>query len=114
MFSFFLKWQNRAGQGPIETEAGLRNRVVTGSAPGMAAEDAFQREPEPLQRTIFAECLEGILGASGRKAAGRGLQRRDAQLVEFYQQDERRAQYLLQQFHRSALFSVVAFCAGFR
>ncbi len=56
----------------------------------MAAEDALEAEPEALEGAVFAEGLEGVLGASGGEAAGRRLERRDAELIEFDQQDERR------------------------
>ena len=68
----------------------LRHRVVAGASPGVAAEDALEAEPEALEGAVFAEGLEGVLGASGGEAAGRRLERRDAELIEFDQQDERR------------------------
>ena len=55
----------------------------------MAAQDALERQPETLQRTVFAESLKGILGAGRRETAGRWLEWRNAQLIELYQQYER-------------------------
>ena len=56
----------------------------------MATQNPFQAEPEALEGAVLAEGLEGVLGASGGEAAGRRLERRDAELIEFDQQDERR------------------------
>ena len=69
----------------------------------MAAQDALEREPEALQRAVFAEGLQGVLAAGGGETAGRRFERRDAQLIEFYQQDERCRQYFLQPLHGSEL-----------
>ena len=65
----------------------------------MAAEDAPEGEPEAFEGAILAEGLKGVLRAGGGEATGRRFQRGDAQLIEFYQQDERRRQYFLQPLH---------------
>ena len=62
----------------------------------MAAEYAFHTEVETFQGAVFAESLQCILRARGRESARGRFERRDAQLIEFYQQDERRGKYLLQ------------------
>lgn len=74
----------------------LRNGVIAAASPGMAAQYPAQRKPEALQGTVFAECLQRILAAGGRKTAGRRFQRRYAQLIEFYQQYERSHKYATQ------------------
>ena len=50
----------------------LRNGVVAAAAPGIAAKDALETEPEAFQRAVFAESLERILGA-GRSEPAAGL-----------------------------------------
>ena len=62
--------------------------VVAAAAPGVTAQDALERQPEALQRTVFSESLKGVLRASRSETAARRLERRDAQLVKLYQQDE--------------------------
>ena len=69
-----------------------RNGIVTGATPGVAAEDAFQRKPEAFERPVLAEGLEGVLRAGRGEAAGWPLERRDAELIEFDQQDKRRGE----------------------
>ena len=67
----------------------------------MAAEDAAERKPEAFEGAVLAEGFKGVLRAGGGKATGWRFERRDAQLIEFYQQDERRHQYFLQPLHSS-------------
>ena len=71
----------------------LRHGVVAASAPGMAAEDSFQREPESFERTILAEGLESILAAGRSKPATGRFQRGNANLIELYQKYERGRKY---------------------
>ena len=66
----------------------LRHGVVAGAAPGVAAEDALEGEPEAFEGAVFAEGLKGVLRACGGEAAGGRFQRGDTQLIEFYQQDD--------------------------
>lgn len=73
----------------------LRNRIVSRTAERMAAKDAAHAQVEPLERAVFAECLKGILRTGGSEAAGWREQRRDAFLIETYQENERRVQHLL-------------------
>ena len=54
----------------------------------MAAENAFECEPETLDWTVLAEGLEGVLGTSWGEAAARRFQRGDADLVETDQHDK--------------------------
>ena len=39
----------------------LWHGVVAAAAPGVTAQNALERQPETLQRTIFSESLEGVL-----------------------------------------------------
>lgn len=40
---------------------GLRNRIIAGTAPGMAAEKTAYREVQTFEGTVLAEGLKGIL-----------------------------------------------------
>lgn len=71
----------------VEEESGYR--IVSVSAPGMAAENATDCQVQPLERAVLAESLKRILRACGGEAAGRLLERRDADLIEADQQHER-------------------------
>ena len=55
----------------------------------MAAQDAAQGKPEAFQRAVFAEGLQGVLGAGRGEAACGWLQRRDADLVKTDEKYER-------------------------
>ena len=46
-----------------------RDGVVSAPAPGVAAADAFQREPQAETRAVQAYGLDGILRAGGHIAA---------------------------------------------
>ncbi len=76
-----------------------RDGVVAAAAPGIAAEDALEAEPEPFKGTVFAESLESILGAGGGEPAAGRLERRDAQLIKLYQQEKRCREYSFKQLH---------------
>lgn len=60
--------------------------VVSMPSKGIAAQNAFQRKPCSLKRTVFYDGLFGILRACGRIAASSRRERRYALLVELYQQ----------------------------
>ena len=83
----------------------LRHRIITASAQRMAAEQTFQGKPGTLERTVFPQCLDGILAASGCETARRRRQRRDEPLVDPNEQDEQPSQqvrgltYWRQRFH---------------
>ncbi len=64
------------------------NGVVAAAAPGVAAEQAPDCEPEAFEGAVFAECFEGVLGAGGGEAATRRFEGGDADLVEADQEDE--------------------------
>ena len=76
----------------------LRYGVVSGAAPGVAAEYAFQGKPAAFEGTVFAEGFQGVLRACGREPAARRGEWRDAEPVEMYQQDERGRQHPLDDF----------------
>lgn len=63
--------------------------IVSASAPGMAAGQPPDGEPAPFQRTVFTQRLQGVLRAGRREAARRGRKRRDAQLVEAHEDNQR-------------------------
>lgn len=81
----------------MAVEEGSGYGIVAVPAPGMAAEDAAYGKIHALERTVLAECLKCILGTCGSEAAGRLLQRRDADLIEPYQQHERQHSRFFQQ-----------------
>ena len=62
----------------------LRNRIVSASSPGMAAQYPFQRQPESLEGTIFPEGLQRVLGAGRSETAAGRLERGYADLIEAY------------------------------
>lgn len=61
----------------------------------MAAEQSAGSKVETFERAMLPECLQGILGACRRKAAGWRFERRDADLIETYQENEGTDGYLL-------------------
>ena len=67
----------------------LRHGVIAAAAPGMTAGQTADGKPEPLQRTVLAQRLEGILRAGGREAARRRGEGRNAELVEAHEHDQR-------------------------
>ena len=66
----------------------LWNRVVPVSSPRMAAEYSADCQIKALDGTVFAECLKGILGTCRGETAAWGLERRNAYLIESYQENE--------------------------
>ena len=74
----------------------------------MAAEDALEGEPEAFEGAVLAEGFEGVLGAGRSVAAGWGSERRDAQLIELYQQHERRDEYFLEDSHHFISLRILA------
>lgn len=60
----------------------LRYRIITASAPGVAAEDAPCREDEAFDGTMLAECLQTVLGACRGETAAGGLEGGYAHLIE--------------------------------
>ncbi len=76
----------------------------------MAAEDAAEGEVEAFEGAVFAEGLEGVLGAGRGEAAAWGLERGDADLIEAYQEDEGRDGDLFD----AAFDLALMFCHNFR
>lgn len=60
------------------------------SAPRMAAANSFQRQPKPLERSVFFKCFEGILAAGRRVAALGAKQGADDPLVNLNKGDKRK------------------------
>jgi len=56
----------------------------------MTAEQSASGQIKSLERIVFAEGFQSILGAGRRKAAGRRLERRDAYLIKSYQKYKRK------------------------
>ena len=70
------------------------------SAPWVAAEDSPDRQVCAFERAVLAQRLKGVCRACGRESAAWRLERRDADLVESYQQYEREDRDLLKSaFH---------------
>lgn len=65
----------------------------------MASEYSLEGKPEPFQRAIFPERLQGILRAGGGESATRWGERGDAELIELDQQDERSGKYFSDRNH---------------
>jgi len=80
------------------------HRVITVSAPGVAAPKALQRKPATLQRAVLLNSLHSIGAAGRRVAATRSQQRRYGQLIKAY---ERGKQYGQQFLHPVVVDSVV-------
>ena len=72
----------------------LRHRIISASAPRVAAEDAADGEVEAFDWAMLAEGLKSVLGAGGCETAAGLLEGGDADLVESYQKYEGRDQDL--------------------
>lgn len=68
----------------------------------MAAEDAAKGKPASLEESVLPEGLKGVLRAGGGEAAAGGGKRRDAHLVESYQQHQRKDRRLAEVFPEPA------------
>lgn len=88
----------------------LRHRVVSRTAPGVAAEEPADCQIEPFERTVFLECLQGVYGTGRREAAGVGKIRGDEQFVELDQHHKWKDGNLLHGFPKlsaAGIFSIV-------
>ena len=65
------------------------HRIVSAAAPRVTARQPSQGEPRAFQQTVFAQGFQRVLRAGRRKPARRGRERRDAELVELHQCDQR-------------------------
>lgn len=72
------------------TFVNLRYRVVSVSSPGVTAKKSAHRKVKTPERTMLAEGLKCILRACWSESASRWFERRDADLIEPYQEYERR------------------------
>ena len=79
----------------------LRNGVVAGATPGVAAEDAADGQVGTLEGPVLTKGLNGILGTRGGEPARRRLERRNANLVKFHKENQRENRNLLK--HRFSL-----------
>lgn len=70
---------------------GLRYGVVTGTAPGVAAEYAAHGEIRAFEDAVLGDGFHGILAACRGESAHCREHRRDAELVEPYREDENAA-----------------------
>ena len=68
---------------------GSRDGVVAGAAPGVAAEETAEGEPEAAEGAVLADGLDGVLRAGGDEAARRGQPGGNGPLVELNRQQER-------------------------
>lgn len=94
----------------FERNAARRNRdalrsgngIVSVSTPRVATQNATGGEIPPFEWSILAECLQGILRTGGSITTRRHGERRDTQLIEPYQNNERSREYnfyYLPEFH---------------
>ena len=77
-----------------------RHRIVSASAPGMAANYALNGKPCAFERAVFGDSFHCILAASGCVATARRKERRNALSVELYEQYEQCGE---QMFHNIKL-----------
>ena len=68
----------------------LWNRIVSVSAPWMAAQNPAHCKVKSLEQAVLSEGLKSILRACRGESACRRLERGDAYLIEPYQEHERR------------------------
>ena len=90
----------------------LWNRVVSVSSPRVATQDPADCKVKSLEGAVFTEGLESVLRACRSEPAGRRLERRDADLIEPYQEDERRDGDLLKSRSELAHFLVILRSGG--
>ena len=77
----------------------LRNRVITASAPGVAGNDAFDRQPAAFDGAVFLQRLDAVVGASRGIAAGTAEPGRQGDLVKSDQPDEQLSEWPEFSFH---------------
>ena len=88
-----------------------RDRIVAGTAPWMAAQDALDAQPAAFEDAVFEHGFHHILAARRRIAAGRRRERRDENPVEIDGQQKSLAHNYFPFIFFSALhtaFSMVA------
>ena len=78
----------------------------------MAAQDPADCKVKSLEGAVFTEGLKSVLRTCRGEPACRGLERRDADLIEPYQEDERRYGDLLKSRSELAHFLVILRSGG--
>ena len=71
------------------------------SSPRVAAQDPADCKVKSLEGAVFTEGLESVLRTCRGEPACRGLERRDADLIELYKKDEWRNRDLLKNLQES-------------
>ena len=64
------------------------NRVVTATTPGVAGEDALEGEPAALEKAVFLDGLDAVVGAGGRIAAAVADEGRQRHLINPDQENQ--------------------------
>ena len=82
------------------------------SSPWVAAQDPADSKVKSLEGAVFTEGLESVLRACRSEPACRRLERRDADLIEPYQEDERRYGDLLKSRSELAHFLLILRSGG--
>ena len=77
----------------------LRNGIISTSTPGMTAADAFDREPEAFEYTMFAQCFDRIMRTGGCVTTLWSNPWRNHPLIYFDQQNKGKSQYTKYRFH---------------
>ena len=90
----------------------LRNRVVSVSSPRVATQDPADCKVKSLEGAVFTEGLESVLRTCRSEPACRRLERRDADLIESYQENERRYRDLLKSRSELAHFLLILRSGG--
>ena len=93
----------------MKFQMALRYGIIAAASPRMAPEKSADSQIHPSDRTVPAECLEGVLRASWGESARWRFQRTDAHLVESYEKDERRYGYLPDDSARSVCVHLFIF-----
>ena len=70
----------------------------------MTAQNASDREVKAFERAVLAECLKCVLGTCRSETAAWRFERRDADLIESYQENERENENL--SYHALLIFSI--------
>ena len=68
----------------------LRNWVISVPSPWVTTQKSAHRKVKTLERSVFTEGLKGVLRACWSESACRWFEWRDADLIEPYQENERR------------------------
>ena len=63
--------------------------VISMSSPWMTTHQSAYCEIKTFEWSVLSKCFQRILGACRCETAGRGLEWRDAHLIESYQEDKR-------------------------